>query len=207
VFIEELGGEVALVFLRGGAPHTLTTVGTRQTQLITYVPEQCDIVLYHREEDRLSVCTPFPADQCHYRALMGLVLAFDENHFRALPVFYGEPLRERGSASLDVGGVTGLSRVCLRKITLLGRDEVESSLHFAASDLGVSLDQGPLRGVLQHRPIGAWTFGVFAGQNAAPGEVDILPPNQLRFDRRVPLRPLREFMARQGFLRLPPRRS
>jgi hypothetical protein len=118
-------------------------------------------------------------------------------------VFGGEPLKERGSAALDIGGIPGLDRVSLRKITLLGRDELESSLHFASDDLGSWLDRGPLRVVLQQRPIGAWTFGVFMGQNAAPGEVDILPPNQLRFDRRVPLRPLREFMARQGFLGSP----
>lgn len=206
VLCEELGGEIAFIFIRGGAPQAVTSVHPVHGQLLTYVPEQCDIVLYHRDTDRLSICTPYPTDQRNYRAMMGLVLALDEEYFRALTVFRGEPLMERGSAALDIGGISGLDRVSLRKITLLGRDELESSLHFASDDLGSWLDHGPLRVVLQQRPIGAWTFGVFMGQNAAPGEVDILPPNQLRFDRRVPLRPLREFMARQGFLRPPPRR-
>ena len=206
VSTEQLGGEIAFVFVRGGAPHTIASVHPPHDDLMTYVPEQHDIVLYHPETDRLSICTPYPTDQSRYRAMMGLVLAGDEEYFRAVSVFHSEPLKERGSAALDIGDTPQLVRVSLRKITLLGRDERESSLQFASEDLGVLLDRGPLRSVLQQRPIGAWTFGVFMRQNVAPGEVDILPPNELRFDRRVPLGPFRSFMAMQGFLRLPGRR-
>jgi len=206
VWSEELGGEFAFVFIRGGVPNTVASVHRQLGQLVTYVPEQHAIVLYHPETDRLSICTPYPTDQDHYRAMMGIVLALDEAYFRALPVFRGEPLKERGSAALEVGATPGLARVCLRKITLLGRDERESSLQFASEDLGTLLDHGPLHTVLQQRSIGAWTFGVSVRQNAAPGEVDVQPPNQLRFDRRIPLGPFRDFMAKQGFLRLPPRR-
>jgi hypothetical protein len=206
VWTEQLGSEIAFVFVRGGAPNTIVSVHPPHDDLLTYVPEQHDVVLYHPETDRLSICTPYPTDQAHYRAMMGLVLALDNEYFRAIPVFHSEPLKERGSAALDIGDTPHLHRVCLRKVTLLGRDERESSLQFASEDLGTLLDRGPLRTVLQQRPIGAWTFGVFLRQNVPPGEVDVLPPNQLRFDRRVPLGPFRSFMAKQGFLRLPRRR-
>jgi hypothetical protein len=205
VWSEQLGGEIAFVFVRGGAPQAISSIHPPRDDLLTYVPEQHDIVLYHQDTDRLSICTPYPTDQAYYRAIMGLVLAFDEEYFRAIHVFHGEPLKERGSAALDTGSTPDLQRVCLRKITLLGRDESESSLQFASEDLGTLLDRGPLRTVLQQRPVGAWTFGVFLRQNVPPSEVDILPPNQLRFDRRVPLGVFRSFMATQGFLRLPRR--
>jgi hypothetical protein len=206
VWTEQLGGEVAFVFVRGGTPHAIASIHPPRDELLTYVPEEHDIVLYHQETDRLSICTPYPTDQIHYCAIMGLILARDEEYFRAVPIFHSEPLKERGSAALDIGETPELMRVSLRKITVLGRDERESSLQFASEDLGTLLDRGPLRTVLQQRPIGAWTFGVFLRQNVPPGEVDILPPNQMRFDRRVPLGPFRSFMAMQGFLRLPRRR-
>jgi len=144
---EELGDDIAFMFVRGGAPHAVPSLDTDANLLATYVPEKHDIVVYTPEVDRLSICT-YPTDQAYYRAIMGLLVASDEAYLNEWPAFRADPLKARGSAALDVSGVPELVRVCLTKITLLGRDERESNLQFISEDLGPSLDQGPLRAVV-----------------------------------------------------------
>ncbi len=205
ILVERLGSQLVFTFVHGAAPHATVSVDADQNrQRRTYVPECCEVVLYDKLTDRLSVSAPFPADQELYREVMGLVLALDEQYFRTWPAFRGDPLKERGSAALKIRGVLGLVRVTLPKLTLLARDLKESRLEFVADDLSEELDRPPLSGILQLRSIGAWTFGVVVPQNPSPLGVDILPPNHFRFDRRLPLQPFREFLLAQGFLHVPP---
>lgn len=206
VMVEERAAELVFILRHGGAPHRVTSIQSREQQeVLTYVPEQIDVVVYDKATSRLSINSSCRADRELYRTTLGFVLAMDEDHFRVWPAFRSDPLCQLGSAALDVRDIAGLERVSLRKLVLSSRDPDLATLELTADgDLAPWLDRDPLHGVLQQRAIGAWTFGVFLPQNMGPFEVHVRPPNQLRFDRRVPLARVRAFMFARGFLRLPP---
>jgi hypothetical protein len=143
-------------------------------------------------------------DQELYRAIFGFVLAQDEAHFQIWPTFSAEPLKERGSAALDTRGIEGLRRATITRLSFRGRDQAEGELEFASDDLTPALDAGPVRALLQERPIGSWTLRLFTAQNPDPRDVHVLPPNQLRVDRGVPFDLLHEFLSARGFERKPP---
>ena len=49
-----------------------------------------------------------PSERELYRALFGFVLFVDEAYFRVVRLYHSRPLRERGSAALDVTGIDDL---------------------------------------------------------------------------------------------------
>ncbi len=208
VMAEERGPELVFVFRHGGTPHRMTSIGADERhELLTYVPEQVDVVVFDTATNRLSINSSCHVDRELYRTALGLVLAQDEQYFELWPAFRSDPFVRFGSAALDARDIVGLERVSLRKIMLASRDPDLATVEFSAhGDLAPWLDLDPLRGILQQRTIGEWTFGVFLPQNIDPFEVHVHPPNRLRFDRRIPLARVREFMCARGFLQLPPRR-
>jgi hypothetical protein len=206
VMLEQLAGQFVFIFARGSAPLRSVSIRARKSiSTPTWIPQQHDVVIYETAADRLSVSAVHATDRELYRATLGFVLALDEQYFRTYSVFDGAPMKKRGSAALDSSDIVGLERVVLRKITILPLDRRGEQVEFVADDLSQSLDGGRLHTFLQHRAIGAWTFGLFLSDNRKALEIDILPPNALRFDRRLPLPIFRDFMELRGFYRPPPR--
>ena len=57
------------------------------------VPQQHDIIVFDKVQDRLSVSASLPSERELYRALLGFVLFFDEGYFRVVRLYHSRPLR------------------------------------------------------------------------------------------------------------------
>jgi hypothetical protein len=206
VLIDDRDGEMVLFVAHGGLPHRGALIrGRQRRELRTYVVETHDVIIYDKVADRLSIDAAISADVDVYRAVMGYLVAIDDDYFQPFPAFRADPFKKRGSAALDVRGIAGIEKVVLLAATLLGRDRSELVQALASNDLGPWLDEAFRAGTLEHLVFGAWTLGVVTPLLGVPLEVEIRPPNQLRFDPRVPIGPLRRFLKDAGLEVLPPR--
>jgi hypothetical protein len=204
LLLDDRKGELVVVIGHARLPSRSTLIGTRhRRELRTYVTEAHDVIIYDKAADRLSVEADCPSDVDLYRAVMGYLFALDEAYFQPYPTFRAEPFKERGSAALDVGRIAGLDRVVLRAVTLLGRSRDQIVRALASEDLRAWLDEAFESGTLSHLTFGAWTFGVFMPELNLPLEVELRPPNQLSFDRRLPIGRFRPFLIAAGFEVMP----
>jgi hypothetical protein len=163
------------------------------------IPEQQDIIIFDKQEDRLSVSAQLPSERELYRALFGFVLFLDEGYFRVVRLYHSRPLREQGSAALHVTGIEGLERVSLKRLTFVSRDRLHSKMEVTSDDLGEWLDSRRTKILLRQRPIGSWTLGFRLRHDTSALDVDVWPPNQLRVDRRLRTELVHQFLRARGF--------
>jgi hypothetical protein len=163
------------------------------------VPEQQDIIIFDKQADRLTVSASLPRERELYRALFGFALFSDEGHFRQVRLYHSRPLRERGSAALDVTGIDGLDHVSLKRLSFVSGDRYRSKMEVTSEDLRDWLDSRKTKMLLRQRPIGSWTLGFRLLHDTSTLDVDIWPPNQLRIDRRLRTDLVHRFLQARGF--------
>ena len=195
---DDLDDEIVFSIAHGAAPTRGPDVNPSATST-PRVPEQEDIIVFDRNEDRLSVSARFPNERELYRALFGFVLFLDENYFRVVRLYHSRPLREQGSAALDVTGIEALERVSLKRVSFTSRDRYHSKMEVTSDDLRDWLDSRKTKMLLRQQPIGSWTLGFRLRHDTGALDVDVWPPNQLRIDRRLQTDLVHRFLRLRGF--------
>ena len=199
VRVKDLDEQMVFSITHGTAPTRAPDVDPGAVVLAERVPEQHDIIVFDKREDRLSVSARLPSEREFYRGVFGFVLFLDEAYFRVVRLYHARPLRERGSGALDVTGIDGLERVTLKRLSFLGTDRHHSKMEVTSDDLRDWLDRRKTRMLLRQRRIGSWTLGFQVRHDAGALDVDVWPPNQLRVDRRLQADLVHRFLQARGF--------
>ena len=195
----DLDDQIVFSIAHGATPTRgldLSGVGPRRAGR---VPQQHDIIVFDKQQDRLSVSASMASERELYRALFGFVLFLDEGYFRVIRLYHSRPLREQGSAALDVTGVDGLERVSLKRLSFVSRDRHHSKMEVTSEDLRDWLDSRKTKMLLRQRPIGSWTLGFQLRHDTRALDVDVWPPNQLGVDRRLQPELVHRFLQARGF--------
>ena len=196
---DDLDDQIVFTIAHGGAPTRGVEMNRSAPSRYARVPEQQDIIVFDKNENRLSVSARLPTERELYRALFGFVLFLDATYFRVVRLYHARPLRERGSAALDVTGVDDVELVTLKRVTLVSRDRHHTKMEVTSDDLREWLDSRKTRMLLRQRPIGSWTLGFRLRHDTSALDVDVWPPNQLRVDRRLSTDLVHRFLQVRGF--------
>jgi hypothetical protein len=200
LLLDKPNGELVLIVAHGRLPQRGALIRSqRRREVRTYVIEAHDVIIYDHAMDRLSIDAKSPDDVDLYRAVMGYLVALDDDYFHPFPIYSADPFRERGAAALDVVGITNLEKVILRGVTLFARGRPELVQALASDDLRPWLDKAFRTGALEHLVFGSWAFGVVIPELRLPLEVELRPPNQISFDPRLPIGRFRRFLSAAGF--------
>jgi hypothetical protein len=132
---DDLDDQIVFTIAHGAAPTRGVEMNPTASSHHGRVPEQQDIIVFDKREDRLSVSARLPTERELYRALFGFVLFLDETYFRVIRLYHSRPLRERGSAALDVTGVDGIELVSLKRVTFVSRDRHHTKMEVTSDDL------------------------------------------------------------------------
>jgi hypothetical protein len=170
---DELDDQIVFSIAHGAAPTRAPEASEFAPMRPGRVPEQHDIIVFDKHQDRLSISALLPTERELYRTLFGFVLFLDEQYFRVVRLYHSRPLRERGSAALDVTDIEGLERVSLKRLSFVSRDRHRSKMEVASEDLRDWLDRRKTKMLLRQRSIGSWTLGFRLRHHTSALDVDV----------------------------------
>ena len=120
VRVLETEREVRFLIIHGRPMRNQGAIETdEQRGRVIYVPDKHDLIVFDRNTGRLAVNAQFAREQNLYRDAIGEAFWGDAEHFRAAPVFSGQPLLDLGSAAVDTYGVPGVEQVVLPVDTIV----------------------------------------------------------------------------------------
>jgi hypothetical protein len=196
--------EISLLVIHGRPPRAQGVIDGSGAgrELLAYVPDKQDLIIFRKVTGVLSVNAQFPAEQDYYRRAFGRVFFGDEGRFAATEVYTGAPVVECGALALSAQGIPRLSRVRLReaRIEMAGPD----GLFFVVgtkNDLGPRVDAPYFRCYLENGRVSYLKLAFDIAGRRRPLMVTIAPPNRLVFDRRVAADAdvVHEFLLTRGF--------
>ncbi|MGE0328396.1 MAG: hypothetical protein AB7S68_39145 [Polyangiaceae bacterium] len=204
VRILETEREVRFLIIHGRPMRNQGAIETdEQRGRVIYVPDKHDLIVFDRNTGRLAVNAQFAREQNLYRDAIGEAFWGDAEHFRAAPVFSGQPLLDLGSAAVDTYGVPGVERVVLRELTVVSRATLGQAITWTGPDLSAQLDGGLGLLVRQQGVVTAFRLDLTITVRKRPMRLDIRVPNHWCFDRRVNADLVREYLLEAGFMSLP----
>lgn len=206
VRVLERANEVTLLVIHGRTPRSVGVITEAWARGRTsFVPDSIDTVVFDRSTCRLSVNARWPAEQDHYREVMGSVFFGDGGHFLAHEVYTGEPLVEDGARALSPVGIQGLDEVVLQRVEVQDTGVAAHHLSWRGRDLGHIVGTSAWRAFLDARSVTHIKLALKLRGRRRRVPVEIAPPNRLTYDRRLGDAVVREFLLVRGFMRLPAR--
>jgi hypothetical protein len=173
---------------------------------LSYIREKQDLAVFHKNTGKLAIDAQFPVEQDFYRQVLGQVFFGDAEHFAVRAVYTGQPLVEEGSASLSADGIPGLTHVVLKEVKVVSPTQKRERIQIGSDNLAKRIDSPWGRAIFEMGEVRYMRMALTIVSQRRPLVMQIITPNQLKYDRRVGADIVREFLLARGFMTLPAHR-
>jgi hypothetical protein len=207
VVVTETDDEVSFLMMHGRPPTTHGVIKAETRSRVSYIREKQDLAVFHKNTGKLAIDAQFPVEQDFYRQVFGQVFFGDAEHFDVRAVYTGRPLVEEGSASLSADGIPGLTHVALREIKVVSQTRKRNRAHVGDDNLAKRIDSPWGRAIFEMGEVRYMKMALTLVSQRRPLLVQIIIPNQLKYDRRMGANIVREFLLVRGFMLLPAQRT